>query len=514
MLFGAAVVSLALVVTAATAGQILPAACTTAATTAQAASAVSAVGIEADKTSPPVVAPPVAEQLSKAFHDVARTVQPSVVSISTMRKVEGVRGRGPFIVPFGRSPLRDFFGDDFFDRFFPQPAPEEGFVQQGLGTGVIVSEEGYVLTNFHVIDGADEVTVQLDDERELDAEVVGGDAKTDLAVIKVDAGEIEGGLKPARLGDSDQLEVGQWVVAIGNPFGLRASITAGIVSAKGRSRVGLADYEDFIQTDAAINPGNSGGPLVNLRGEVVGINTAILSRSGGYMGIGLAIPINMARTIMDSLIEHGRVDRGWLGVSIQDLTEDLAASFGYDSTDGVLIGDVTDGSPAEKAGLKQGDIIVRFNGEPVKGVDELRIEVAATAPGTRVELQVFRDGKLQDVDVELGRLEDEEEVAAPEREIAGERLGMSVRTLTDDVAQRLGYEINPGGVVITAVEPFGPAARAGLRPRDVILRVQGVEIDSADDFRREIRRHDLDRGVRLTVLSGDVERFVILKSRR
>ncbi len=444
----------------------------------------------------------IADQLSATFQAVSVALQPSVVSIKTVRSLEGSRQQR-----FGRSPFPDGLGEDFFDRFFPPQQPSQGFLQQGLGTGVIVSPDGHIVTNAHVIADADEVTVQLADDRELKAEVIGSDSKSDLAVIKIEAED----LHPAHLGDSDRLQVGQWVVAIGSPFGLRASMTAGIVSATGRSRVGLADYEDFIQTDAAINPGNSGGPLANLRGEVVGINTAILSRSGGNMGIGMAIPSNMVRSIMASLIEDGHVERGYLGVTIQDLSDELASSFNYDSNDGALVGDVNEDSPAQDAGLQQGDIIVQLDNKPVKNVDDLRLDIAASSPGTRVRLKVFRDGKTKTITVKLGSLPNSDEEVAGDSETGGQRLGLSVRTLDEETAQRLGYDVNPGGIVITAIEPLGAAARAGLQPREVILRVQGVDIGDAATFRREIRKHDLKKGIRLTVLRGDAERFVILK---
>ncbi len=457
---------------------------------------------------PAIEAPEIADQLSGAFERVAETIRPAVASVRSLRKVEGMAHGIP--APLLNSPFRDFFGDDLFRRFSPPGRPEGGLVQQGLGTGFVVSEDGYLLTNHHVVADADEVTVQLGDE-EYDAQIVGSDPQTDLAVLKIDADN----LVPVRLGDSDALHVGQWVVAVGNPFGLESSITSGIVSAKGRSRVGLAEYEDFIQTDAAINPGNSGGPLVNLRGEVVGINTAIFSKSGGYMGIGFAIPVNMARTVTDSLIAEGRVVRGWLGVSIQDLSDDLAGSFGYPSTDGALVGDVVDDGPAEEAGLRTGDIISRFNGKPVEGVDQLRLAVASTRPETQVSVEIFRNGKSKQLRVELGELEAEDAaVRATGGEEPAERLGMSYRGLTDDLARQLGDEINPGGVVVTAVEPFGPAARAGLRVRDVIIEVKGEEIGDIQNFRRLLRAHDLRDGVRLTVLTGGTQRFVFLKTRK
>jgi serine protease Do len=446
-----------------------------------------------------------ADQLSTAFEYVAEMVKPSVVSIRSSKKIE-VSQRPQIPDDLRNSPFRDFFDDDFFERFFGPQGRGRPYVQQGLGTGFVVSEDGYILTNNHVVERADEVSVMLSDGREFKAEIIGTDPKTDVAVIKVD-GE---GLQPVTLGDSDDLRVGGWVVAVGNPFGLSSTITAGIVSATGRSRVGIADYEDFIQTDAAINPGNSGGPLVNLRGEVIGINTAIFSRSGGYMGIGFAIPVNMAKSIMDSLIAEGRVVRGWLGVVIQNLDEGLAQSFGYDDTDGVLVSDVQEDSPADRGGLKSGDIIVRFDGRPVENMDELRLRVAEKKPGEDVEVEIYRDGRDKTLEIEIGALESDE-VASTAVEASKPDLGMTVRTVTPQIAAQLGYDEDVTGVVVTNVEPLGPAARAGLRTRDVIVSVQGENVENVRQFNRVLERRELKAGVRIVVRSGDAKRFVFLQ---
>lgn len=447
-----------------------------------------------------------ARRLSTAFEAVAQEVRPSVVSITTKRRAHNTTSGDPFRgAPFG----------DLFERFFGPQAPQfprgpQPFPQQGLGSGFVVSEDGYIMTNHHVVDGAEEINVHTADERTLSAELVGSDPKTELAVLRVDAGEL--GLTPLRFGDSDELRVGQWVVAVGNPFGLSSTITAGIVSATGRSNLRIADYEDFIQTDAAINPGNSGGPLVDLNGEVVGVNTAIFSRSGGYMGIGFAIPANMARDIMDSLIEEGHVTRGWLGAWIQDLDENLARSFGFDSRDGVLIGDVDPEGPAARAGLRSGDIVLRYGDEKVESADELRFEVAATRPGSEVELEIFRDGRRRDLIIEIGELEGEEVAAGGIRAPLAENLGMTVRSLEPQLAERLGYSPDQTGAVIVEVAPSSPAADAGLRPRDVIVQVQDRAIASAADLRRALDEHDLGEGVRLTVLSAGARRFVFLEA--
>ncbi|MBT8485888.1 MAG: trypsin-like serine protease [Phycisphaerales bacterium] len=346
-----------------------------------------------------------AENLALAFQTVAERVQASVVSVRSAQEVVrngngrnngNGNGNGD---PFLDSPLRDFF-----DRLGGDETPEQRrFFRQGQGSGFIVSPDGYIVTNNHVVANARRVTVRLSDDRAFRAEVIGTDPKTDLAVIRIDAGEL---LPALPFGDSESLRVGQWVVAAGNPFGLASSITAGIVSAKGRSRVGITDYEDFIQTDAAINPGNSGGPLVNLYGQVVGVNTAIFSRTGGSMGVGFAIPIDLAEPVVNSLIADGTVVRGWLGVSIQNLDPAFAEAVGFDGTEAVRVGDVLPEGPAERAGLRSGDLLTRLGESTMNDVDQLRFAVAAIRPGTVVDVEVFRDGSTQVVPVEIGRLAD------------------------------------------------------------------------------------------------------------
>ncbi len=445
------------------------------------------------------------EDLSSVFSDVSDAIKPSVVNISSTRSVRFKNTMRRLPDSQFRDPFREFFGDDFFDRFFQQRNSPREYVQQGLGTGVIVSKDGYIVTNNHVVENADEVTVKLLDDRTFEAEVIGTDPKTDLAVIKIEGSD----LHPADLGDSDKVRVGQWVVALGNPFGLSHTLTAGIVSAKGRSNMGIVDYEDFIQTDAAINPGNSGGPLVNLRGEVVGINTAIFTRTGSYMGIGLSIPVNMVKSVMDSLIDHGHVVRGYLGVLIQDLNPDLAQSFGYEGSGGALVGEVSPGGPGDKAGLKSGDIIYKLNGKNIENMTMLRSQVAETKPGTESELAVFRDGRSMTIRVKIGELEGEQ--APGESGGSASDLGMTVRNITPEIAEQLGIE-EENGVLVTGVEPLGAAFKAGIREKDVILQVHGEKCDSVSEFRRLIAKRDLTKGVRLQVSSGGNDRFVFLKS--
>lgn len=442
-----------------------------------------------------------ARELSSAFQDVARAVRPSVVSIRSVQRIEAQQALPPI---FGRSPFGDEFLERFFGRSVPRDQPQE-FVRRGQGTGVIISPEGYVVTNNHVIRDASEITVLLSDKRSFTAKVVGADEKSDLAVLKIETRD----LFPAELGDSDELEVGEWVLAIGNPFGLEQTVTAGIVSATGRARVGIADYEDFIQTDAAINPGNSGGPLVSLDGKVIGINTAIATRTGGYQGIGFAIPSNMVRQIARSIVEDGRVVRGWLGVAIQDLTDGLARSFGYEGKGGVLIGDVTAGSPAEAAGLRPGDIITSFDGREVSDMNQLRNQVAAIRPGTEVRVQLVREGKPKTLSVRIGELESPDAAASAAPAQAGD-VGLTVRTLTPELASRIGARSGDRGVVVTAVQPASPAEKAGLQAGDLIIAVGDRDVASETEFREALAAHDLSQGVRLRVQSGGVLRFVLL----
>lgn len=436
-----------------------------------------------------------ADELSQAFEQVAENITPSVVTISTETKAK----KGG---PKGTEQLRDFLGEDFFDKMVPSP-------QRGLGTGVIVDDQGHILTNNHVIGDADEVTVRLSTEKSVKAKVVGVDPRTDLAVIKI---KVKEGLpKSAKLGDSDKLKIGEWVVAAGASFGLDNTITAGIVSAKGRAISGGAQYEDFIQTDAAINPGNSGGPLVNLRGEVVGINTAIVSKSGGYMGIGFAIPINMGRQVMESLITKGKVTRGWLGVGIQNLSEDLAQSFNYESTEGALVGHVDPKGPAKKAGLKQGDIIVQAGKERIKNVNQLRNYIASLKPGVDLEVTVIRGGDKRSVTVEIGELpvqaEEGPEVAT---EGENEQLGLSVEPLNESSAKR-SRTTRTEGLVITEVSPQGLAAKAEIRPGDIIVSINGQEITTITQFKEALAKGDLKKGVRMVVESQGMERFAFLR---
>lgn len=437
------------------------------------------------------------QKASKAFSEIAKQAVPSVVFIKTEKKVK--METSPF----------DFFGEDpffkrFFGPFFSFPRRPREFRQRGLGSGFIISQNGYILTNNHVVQKADKVMVKLHDGREFKAKIVGTDPNTDVAIVKIDADN----LPVLPLGDSDKLEVGEWVMAIGNPFGLSYTLTVGVVSAKGRSNVGITDYEDFIQTDAAINPGNSGGPLINIRGEAVGINTAIFTRSGGYMGIGFAIPINMVKSIEKQLIEKGEVTRGYLGVVIQNLTPELKESFGLEENKGVLISDVIEGSPAEKAGLKRGDVVIQFNGKEVKEISEFRNMVALTPPGTKAKIVVKRNGKRMEFEVVLGDLRKATLAVASKSQIL-KKLGFSVQNLTKDLAQQFGY-IKKKGVLIDKVIPGSPAYQAGLEPGMLILEVNRTPVRNTKEFFRAIRKSKKSGKVLFLVYDGEYTRYVIL----
>ncbi|WP_428267031.1 DegQ family serine endoprotease [Haliangium sp.] len=402
--------------------------------------------------------------------DVAERAVPSVVNISATRVTRTANRR--------MHPFEDYFG--------PRMGPPRQ--QQSLGSGVIVSADGVVLTNNHVVEHAEDVRVTLSDGRDVEAKVVGTDSHTDLAVLRLQ-GEISD-LTPIAFGDSSTLRLGEVVLAIGNPFGVGQTVTMGIVSAKGRSGVGIVDYEDFIQTDAAINPGNSGGALVNMRGELVGINTAILSRSGGNQGIGFAIPSDMARPIMDSLLTDGKVERGWLGVAIQTMDKNLGQALGVELDKGVLVSDVTPDSPAAKAGLARGDVIVAVNGEPVSESSQLRNRIAASGPNSKVTLEVVHEGSKKSVEVTLGALSESPLASASEQAGEGEGVlsGVRVAALDADVRRRLGAPAGLRGVAVVEVAPGTPAQRVGLRPGDVIVEVNRTAVDSVAAFDRLSRQ--------------------------
>ena len=449
--------------------------------------------------------PKVAEQLEtteKAFVMIAKRVVPSVVNISTTKMFKGPE-EGPGN-PFLQDPFfRRFFDEDFFrDHQSPRKRKE-----QSLGSGVIVSEDGYIVTNNHVVEGADEIKVVLSDRREFIGKVVGSDPKTDLAVIKIKAGD----LPTVAWGDSDKIEVGEFVLAIGSPFGLSQTVTSGIISAKGRANVGIADYEDFIQTDAAINPGNSGGALVNIRGELVGINTAIFTRSGGYMGIGFAVPANMVRLVMDSLVKVGKVTRGWLGVYIQDITPELAKQFDLSSNQGALVSDVIDGSPAEKAGFERGDVIVGYNGREVENSGGLRNMVAQTLVGKVMDVKVIRAGQEKALKVTIGELPAEVAKGSGKEETPeGIFEGVTVQDLTPEFRERLDIPDKVKGVLVTAVEGGSIGEESGLKAGDVVLEVNKKATKSAKDFSKVAGEIAKGQGVLLLVYREGMTIFITM----
>lgn len=453
-----------------------------------------------------------AEDLSRAFQFVADSVGPSVVTISSVQKMQPIRRTRPEIP----EELRRFFGDeDAWDKFFDFHTPPEGFNRQGLGSGVIIAEDGYIVTNNHVVRNADHVVVTLADGRQFDAKVVGVDRRTDLAVLRIEAE----GLTPAPLGDSEDVVVGQWVLAIGSPFNYQQTVTAGIVSATGRT-VGVTDYENFIQTDAAINPGNSGGPLVNLQGQVIGINTVIASRSGSFSGLGFSIPSNWVRRHTGAIVKHGHVQRGKLGVIIQDLDRDLARQFDFDADKGVLVSDVMPGSPAASAGIQAGDIIISVNGTAVDKVRTLRNTIADTLPGTPVQIGVFRDGREETFDVVLDELEDElvrlsghGSGRSDDREQeTSTDAGLTVQTLTPELARSMKTPVEKG-VVVMKIESGSLASRAMVRPGDVIVSVDNRPVSSAQEFGELLERGDFEGGILLRLVRNGIRRYEILKIR-
>ncbi|MBM4261250.1 MAG: DegQ family serine endoprotease [Deltaproteobacteria bacterium] len=443
------------------------------------------------------------------FVSLAKRMKPLVVNISTTAVSEGRGGGGQdFGSPFGEE---DPF-NDFWRRFFGGPGGPGGPGSRGpqrqrsSGSGFIIDRDGSILTNNHVVENAQKIVVKLSDDSEHEAKVVGRDPKTDIAVIKIEA---KTSLPVAVLGDSDKLEVGEWVVAIGNPFGLDSTVTSGIVSAKGR-HINAGPYDNFIQTDASINPGNSGGPLINLRGEVVGINTAIFTRSGGNIGIGFAIPVNLVKELLPQLRGKGKVTRGYLGVLIQKVTPEIADSLGMERGYGALVANVSKDGPAEKAGVKVGDVIVEFDGKEVKDSSELPIIVARTAVEKKVRMKVLRDKKEVILNVAVGELKEEEVVAsAPEK---GE-LGMTVQRLTPQVAESLGLE-KTEGVVVTQVEPGSAADEAGIRRGDVILEIDRKAVRSVDEYKKSVATIRKGRGVLFLVRRGESTLFLALKPQK
>ncbi len=446
-----------------------------------------------------------AKSLSNVFQYVAKNITPSIVNIKSTKKIKKMHNGNIMIDP-RMEHFFDFFGKDFFDNLNQN---QEEDIQQGSGTGVIIDTDGHIITNNHVIENADTIEVKLFSGDTYEAKVIGKDPNSDLAVIKIKAKT----LTPAKLGDSDKLEIGEWVIAGGNPFGLDNTITTGIVSARGRTLSGGSKYEDYIQTDAAINPGNSGGPLVNLNSEVIGINTAIFSKNGGYMGIGFAIPSNMVKSIVESLISTGKVVRGWLGIGIQDLNKNLSKSFGYSDTKGALVGHIEEGSPAQKSGVKQGDIIIKINNEEIKDSNHLKNIVAINKPKKDVNLTIYRDKKIINIAVKLGELKSDEKgniISNKDRSVLMEKLGISLEELTKENNSKYNFKNNLG-LIIKEVKSGSLGQLAGLSSGELIVNVNGTSINSIKDFEKIVSK-ELKNGIRLLIEADSMEHFIFLQS--
>ncbi len=431
-----------------------------------------------------------------SFADLAEKLKPCVVNIGTTKTVRG----GGFRSPFGQgSPFERYFGrDDFFERFFGD-IPQREFKQRSLGSGFIISADGYIFTNNHVVEQADKILVKLSDGKEYEAKVIGKDAKTDIALIKIKPNE---NLPVAEIGDSDKLRVGDWVMAIGNPFGLEQTVTAGIVSAKGRV-IGAGPYDNFIQTDASINPGNSGGPLFNMEGKVIGINTAIVAQG---QGIGFAIPIGMAKSILPDLKAKGKVTRGWLGISVQDITEELAKNMKIKERSGALISDVFKGDPADKAGLKSGDIITEINGKRVKDTHELLMMIAAFRVGETIKVKFIRDGQEKESSIVVAERKEQAELAAAGD--TGKAFGMVVQEITPEISKHLGLSTKKG-VIVVEVQEGSTADDVGIQPQDIILQVNKAKISSMKDYVAEMGKAG-DKGILLLIKRGKATFFVPL----
>jgi len=448
------------------------------------------------------------ESTSEDFTHVAKESIPGVVSIQVKSpsKLKSLYYGGD---QNDDNPLDLFGGDDLFGRFFGIPKREGAMTQPQISqaSGFIVSPDGYILTNNHVVRDQGAITVLLNDGRELEGKIIGQDQATDLALIKIDAKN----LPYLKLGNSNNLKIGQWVVAIGNPLGLQASLTVGVVSAKGRSNLDLARVEDFIQTDAAINRGNSGGPLLNLRGEVVGINTAIATNmaSGGYMGIGFAIPSNIAKHVMDQLIEKGSVTRGFLGVVLQKVDNDLAQAFDLKKVEGALVAEVNRDSPAEKAGVKQGDIILKYNSEPVESIGALRNFVALEKPGTKVQLTIMRDKKTLELPVVIGNFPDEASVAEGPTKVGD--LGLEVKTLTPEIAKIVGVSPDESGVVVTKVDANSPAGLVGIKKGALVLSINQQKVSTGDEFYKVLKTTPAGKPILLLIKQGNSMRYISLR---
>ena len=419
----------------------------------------------------------VTQQIPASFSEIAKKAKSSVVNISTVQVIKaGTLNQMPFQNPYGDN---DQFGD-LFERFFGEQMPRD-YRTSSLGSGFIIDKDGYILTNNHMVESAEEIKVILSDKREFKAEIIGRDSKTDLALVKIEGAK---DLEPLPLGDSDKIEVGDWVVAIGNPYGLENTVTAGIVSAKYR-QIGTSSYDNYLQTDASINRGNSGGPLMNTQGEVIGINSAIYSQTGDSIGIGFAVPINMAKDLLPQL-KKGKVVRAWLGVIIQSITQDLKDKLNLKDIKGALVSDITEDGPAEKAGFKRGDVIVGFDGKEINESNDLPYIVSSTPVGKNVAVEILREGKKMTLQAKLAELPEEKESTVASRETpSGPSLGMSIEELTPELARQYGVS-DTSGLIIVQVDSNSPAGEAGLRAGDIILEVDKDRVKDIKQYNRKI----------------------------
>jgi serine protease Do len=433
-----------------------------------------------------------------SFSDLAEKVKPAVVNISTTKTFKGQGGLGS---PFGRSPFNGPFGDDFFDRFFGD-LPQRQFKQRSLGSGFIISNDGYILTNSHVVEKADKILVRVSDGKEYQAKIIGADAKTDIALIKI---KPQNSLPVVEIGDSEKVKVGEWVIAIGNPFGLEQTVTAGIISAKGRV-IGAGPYDNFIQTDASINPGNSGGPLFSMDGRVIGINTAIVAQG---QGIGFAIPINMANAILADLKTKGKVTRGWLGVSVQDISEDMAKNMSYKSRSGVIVSDVMEGDPAALAGIKVYDIITEINGKTIKDSHDLLLKIAAFHVGEKISIKVIRGGKEKVFALTVAERKDKTEIASEKGRESRAYFGIFAQEISPEISRQMGVS-HESGVIIIDIESGSPAEEVGLQAHDIIVQVNKVKISCVKQYTKEMSKAAEKKNVTLLVQRGKSKVIVSL----
>lgn len=452
--------------------------------------------------------------LPGSFADLVEKKGPAVVNVYTTKVV---KGHPAFQLPFAKDGKQQEM-PDFFKKFFEMPdpgqepeqdQPESDLKAQSLGSGVIISADGYIVTNNHVVDDSEEIKVRCTNHEEYDAKIIGRDPKTDVALIKITP---KNGLTYVGFGNSDTLRVGDWVVAVGNPFGLENTVTAGIVSGKGRS-LGENPYENFIQTDASINMGNSGGPLFNIKGDLVGINTAIYSRSGGSIGLGFAIPANMVKNVVDQLKESGKVTRGWLGVMIQHVTADLAKEFGVDRPYGALVGEVMKGSPADDAGIKQGDVIIAFMGKEINQMSDLPAMVAQTKVGSKADLTILRKGVKQTISVKIGKLDEELMAGGEGKSQVSEKLGLTLQELTPELAKTMNIK-DDKGLIVSDVAPGSAAAMNGIKRGAIILEINQKAVQKLADFTEIIKKTKDGDNLLLLVKEGTHTRFVVIKNKQ